>query len=221
MVLVMNKSSWHGLGESVAGLGVCLVGPRSRGRVRLVSADPAAPPDVDFRFLTDPADHQRMVEGLETAVSLMRHEAVRPVRHELFAAGYSRIVRRLNEPGLANTLITRGLAALLDGPDRLRRPMIRYGIAGGDVDEGRMATRQWVERTVRARSFGTYHPSSTCRMGRADDPRAVLDERCAVRGVEGLSVVDASVMPALVRGNTNIPVIMIAERAADLLLRPA
>jgi 5-(hydroxymethyl)furfural/furfural oxidase len=212
MVLVMNKSSWHGLGESVAGLGVCLVGPRSRGRVRLVSADPAALPDVDFRFLTEPADHERMVEGLETAVSLMRHEAVRPVRHELFAAGYSRVVRRLNEPGLANALITRGLAALLDGPDWLRRPMIRYGIAGGDVDEKRMATREWVQRTVRARSFGTYHPSSTCRMG------AVLDERCAVRGLEGLSVVDASVMPTLVRGNTNIPVIMIAERAADLLL---
>ena len=219
MVLVMNKSSWHGLGESVAGLGVCLVGPRSRGRVRLTSAAPAAPPDIDFRMLTEPADHERMVEGLQTAVSLMRHEAVRPVRHELFAAGYSRIVRRLNEPGLANALVTRGLAALLDGPDWLRRPMIRYGIAGGDVDEGRMATRQWVERTVRSRSFGTYHPACTCRIGRAGDPRAVLDERCAVRGLEGLSVVDASVMPTLVRGNTNIPVIMIAERAADLLLR--
>ena len=99
MVLVMNKSSWHGLGESVAGLGVCLVGPRSRGRVRLVSADPAAPPDIDFRMLTEPADHERMVEGLETAVSLMRHEAVRPVRHELFAAGYAHR-SPLNEPGL-------------------------------------------------------------------------------------------------------------------------
>ena len=133
---------------------------------------------------------------------------------------HGRVVRRLNAPGLANALITRGLAALLDGPDWLRRPLIRYGIARGDVNEARMATRPWVERTVRARSFGTYHPACSCRMGPAGDPGAVLDERCAVRGLDGLSIVDASVMPTLVRGNTNVPVTMIAERAADLLISP-
>jgi 5-(hydroxymethyl)furfural/furfural oxidase len=212
MVLVMNKSSWHGLGESVAGLGVCLVGPRSRGRVRLESADPAAPPDIDFRMLTEPADHARMVEGLATAVELMRHPAVEPLRHELFATGYGKVVRKLNEPGPANAIITRALAALLDGPDWLRRPMLRYGIAGGDVDETRMATRAWQQRTVTERSFGTYHPACTCRIG------DVVDERCSVLGTEGLSVVDASIMPTLVRGNTNLPVTMIAERASDLLL---
>ena len=98
--------------------------------------------------------------------------------------------------------------------------MIRYGIAGGDVNEARMATRPWVERTVRARSFGTYHPASRAGWAGPATPRAVLDERCAVRGLEGLSVVDASVMPTLVRGNTNVPVTMIAERAADLLISP-
>jgi 5-(hydroxymethyl)furfural/furfural oxidase len=169
-------------------------------------------------MLTDPSDHERMVEGLRTAVELMRHPAVVPLRHELFAAGYSRVVRRLNEPGRTNELITKGLAALLDGPPSLRRVMIKRGIARGDVDEARMARRDWLERTVVDRSFGTYHPSCTCKIGRADDPGAVLDERCAVRGVDGLSVVDASIMPTLVRGNTNIPVTMLAERAADLIL---
>ncbi len=212
MVLVMNKSSWHGLGESVAGLGVCLTGPRSRGRVRLNAADPAVPPDVDFQMLTDPADRAQMVEGLATAVELMRHEAVVPLRHELFAAGYGKVVRKLNEPGPVNVAITRALAALLDGPDWLRRPLLRYGIAGGDVNEVRMTSRAWVERTVSERSFGTYHPACTCRIG------DVVDARCSVLGVEGLSVVDASIMPTLVRANTNLPVTMIAERAADLLL---
>jgi 5-(hydroxymethyl)furfural/furfural oxidase len=208
----MNKSSWHGLGESVCGLGVCLLGPRSRGRLRLTSADPAAPPDIDFGMLTDADDHRKVVDGLQTAVELMCHEAVAPLRHELFATGYGKIVRRLNEPGLGNVVITRALAALLDGPDRLRHAMLRWGIAGGDVDEARMQTRAWAERTVLRRTFGTYHPACTCRLGH------VVDPRCSVLGTEGLSVVDASVMPTLVRANTNIPVTMIAERAADLLL---
>jgi choline dehydrogenase-like flavoprotein len=70
---------------------------------------------------------------------------------------------------------------------------------------------------IRARAETIYHPVGTCKMGRADDPTTVVDEKLCVKGVKGLRVIDASVMPTLIGGNTNAPTIMIAERMADII----
>jgi choline dehydrogenase len=74
-----------------------------------------------------------------------------------------------------------------------------------------------IEAFIRAKAETIYHPVGSCRMGRADDSEAVVDPKLRVLGVEGLRVVDASVMPKLIGGNTNAPTVMIAERAADLI----
>jgi choline dehydrogenase len=74
-----------------------------------------------------------------------------------------------------------------------------------------------IDAWIRQSAETIYHPVGTCKMGVGGDAMAVLDETLRVRGLQGLRVVDASVMPTLVGSNTNAPTIMIAEKAADLI----
>tara|TARA_Y100001956_G_scaffold82783_1_gene105595 strand:- start:3778 stop:5469 length:1692 start_codon:yes stop_codon:yes gene_type:complete len=72
----------------------------------------------------------------------------------------------------------------------------------------------WVKQNVES----AYHPSCSCKMGSDEDEYAVLDEQCRVRGISGLRVVDSSIFPTIPNGNLNAPTIMVAERAADMIL---
>jgi len=89
-----------------------------------------------------------------------------------------------------------------------------------EVDPGiKVTTDEQLLKYCRQRGSTIYHPTSTCRMG--SDPLAVVDQRLRVRGIEGLRVIDASIMPDLVSGNTNAAIIMIAEKASDMVLQDA
>ena len=91
---------------------------------------------------------------------------------------------------------------------------IAPGPGVGDRDDG--AIDAW----VRQHAESAYHPSCTCAMGAPDDPHAVTDGEGRVYGVDGLRVVDASIMPRIVNGNLNAPTIMIAEKIADAIRGP-
>lgn len=88
---------------------------------------------------------------------------------------------------------------------------------GEEFGPGKHATSDAdIDRYIRATTNSVYHPVGTCKMG--NDDEAVVDHHLRVRGLEGLRVVDASIMPTLIGGNTNVPTIMIAEKASDLIL---
>jgi 5-(hydroxymethyl)furfural/furfural oxidase len=125
----------------------------------------------------------------------------------------------VREENLLNRIITIGPALLTDGPPTIRRAVIKALIAPGFNLSATLADEDRLEEVVRKNTIGGWHPSGTCRMGQADDLNAVVDPNTArVYGIGGLSVVDASIMPAVPRANTNIPTIMLAEKMADAIL---
>ncbi len=97
-----------------------------------------------------------------------------------------------------------------------RPALARYN--AGEIAPGEgVRTDAEIDAWIRATAETIYHPVGTCRMGADGDAMAVVDDQLRVRGVAGLRVIDASVMPTLIGGNTNAPTIMIAEKAADLI----
>jgi choline dehydrogenase len=95
--------------------------------------------------------------------------------------------------------------------------LARYNSGEYEPGEG-VATDAEIDAWIAATGETIYHPVGTCRMGVDGDPMAVVDDQLRVMGLKGLRVVDASVIPTLVGGNTNAPTIMVAEKAADMIL---
>ncbi|MEH6580017.1 MAG: choline dehydrogenase [Amphritea sp.] len=90
---------------------------------------------------------------------------------------------------------------------------------GDEIQPGMQITSdKEIDRWVRENVESAYHPSCTCKLGADDDPMAVLDSECRVRGIEALRVVDSSIFPTIPNGNLNAPTIMVAEKAADMIL---
>lgn len=148
----------------------CFLRPRSRGTIKLRSADPREKPLFNANALSDPADVETLVRGVKLSI------------HILEAPALKRILKRrvLPKPG---------------------------------IESDPQALRDYIRQTAKT----VFHPSGTACMGAREDRMAVVGPDLKVHGIEGLRVCDASVMPTLVSGNTNAPVMMIAARAAAFM----
>jgi choline dehydrogenase len=150
------------------GTSVCICRPTSRGRLEIVSADPAVRPKILNNFLATPEDAAIALRGVRKVREIVSRRALAPFT-----------------------------------PDEI-------------APTAAVSTDDEILDYARRTASSVFHPVGTCRMGQGND--AVTDDRLRVHGVDGLRIVDASIMPTIPSGNTNAPVIMIAEKGADMIL---
>ncbi len=142
------------------------------GELRLASTDPTVQPVLEYHYLEEEFDRQRLRESVRICVDLGEHES------------FKDIVQERVDP------TDEDLAS----------------------DE---ALDKWMKRVVTT----SQHISCTCKMGPASDPMAVVDQHGKVHGLEGIRVVDASIMPDCIRANTNVTTMMIGERISDFIIQ--
>jgi 5-(hydroxymethyl)furfural/furfural oxidase len=218
---VQCKTSWSPLGFQVANLAPTLLKPMARGRVSLVKGDAATPPCVEFNFTGHELDLKRFMLGFRRAVEVLAHEKVRAMTGVTFPVKFTDRLRRLNRITPANKVQSAVIAALIDLVPPLAGPIFstladrRVDLATLVADDDALAAH------IREHVAGTFHPVGTCRMGGANDRDAVVDTEGRVRGIAGLRVIDASIMPTAPRGNTNIPTIMVAEKISATMVDEA
>lgn len=215
-----GRVSTRSFGPRMAMAAACLYTPVSRGFVTLRSADPDVPPKVEQRLLSDPLDAKRMVMSVRYAERLLLDPAVRQCFEEIYLMPRQAPLKLINSTGLSGLARAIGATAVLAAPAPLRRAMIGAAIRPGRLVADEKSTYPISDDDILDSTGASFHPASTCAIGAADDRMAVVDPQCRVYGVEGLRVADASVMPAIVSANTNMPAIMIGERVAEFMRRP-
>jgi 5-(hydroxymethyl)furfural/furfural oxidase len=212
---VFAKSSWHAIGRRIGNILLSLHRPLSRGQVRPASADPLGEPTVEFRVLDHEHDRRALAFAVRHFWSLLHRPEVRPTFSNAFLASYSPFVQSLNRYSLYNRLRAAIGAAIIDasGPavERLVENIVCEGRQSADIvgDDARL--ERWLLENV----TGFFHPIGTCAMGPAEDPRAVVSANGAVIGTDGLYVMDASIMPQIIRANTNLTTMAIAHKLSS------
>ncbi len=186
------------------------------------ASDPEGAPELQFFFtpmllIEDPKSHRKQAAaGYQIDINQMRPDSRGFIRLRSDRMSDTPIIdpRYLSEEKDRREMVEGVRAAREIGEQEAFSPYRKAEIGPGPEIQSDEAILDY----VRHNAISGYHPACTCKMGTDTDPLAVVDASLKVYGVRNLRVVDTSVMPTLVTGNTNAPTIMIAEKAADMIL---
>lgn len=215
LLMIGTRVAWHAIARRLAHFSPILMAPASRGQVSL-GADGS--PQIEYNLLGAKEDRLRLMDGMARVAELTRAPEMASVIGTTFAARHLGKAAQFNAVNRWNALRTGVIARAFDHLPGVGEAAVR-SLAAPREDVGQLvAETAQLEAYVRDAVMPLAHHSSTCRMGGAEDPMAVTDPTGRVHGVAGLRVADASVMPTVPRGNTNLPVLMIAEKIATAIL---
>jgi 5-(hydroxymethyl)furfural/furfural oxidase len=210
-----SKSFWHAVGKQFGSMIIFVNKTYSEtGEVKLKTADWRDEPTVEFNLLSDRRDLDRLMEGMRKMANVHEHPAMKKVASHAFPAIWGDKVQQYGAKNFRNVLTTAVAAKLLDGPKILREFLMEKFVLDAYKMKDVLEDEEVMETFVRQGAVGIWHASCSCRMGRDDDPMAVVDTAGRVRGVLGLRVCDTSVFPVVPAANTNFPVLMTAEKIA-------
>ena len=217
VMMAVCRSAWHAIGVRIGTLSSYIGRSYSTGEVRLASPDPDDEPYVDFNWLSDQRDLDRMMDAFRRMAGILTSDPVPQYMSNLFASKFSQRVRNVSQKNFRNMVLTNVAAMMMDTSPGLRKLLFDKVISDArPLPEllGRGAERH---SRLRGGAQSAWHASCTCRMGDPADARTVVNPGGKVVGADNLFVADASVMPEVSRTNTNIPTIMIAERVAEMV----
>lgn len=217
LLFMIGRVSGRDYGCDLAMFGAALYSPYSRGQVTLTSPQAGIPPRVEFQMFEDPRDRPRMLKAARFAESLLLSDAVASAYNDAFLLPPVMSLQQFNRTGIAGSLMGLTIKAVLNAPPALTRKILAGRIRPGRWIANRHRRAPASDAELIAAAAPMAHPSGTCAIGPESNSMAVVDPHCRVYGVENLRVIDASVMPRVPSANTNLPTIMVAEHAAELI----
>jgi choline dehydrogenase-like flavoprotein len=217
IVYALGRVSPRSYGPDLTMIGAAVYAPFSRGRVTLNSADVNAAPDIAFSLLQDPRDPPRMVKAARFAEALLLDPGVAATYNDAFLLPPVMALNQFNKEGFAGAMLAGAAKAVLNAPAPLSRWALGRVLKPGRWFANGRNHSPLSDEDILSAAAPMGHVTSTCSIGRRDNPLAVVDATCRVYGIENLRVVDASIMPNVPSANTNLPTIMVAERAAELI----
>jgi 5-(hydroxymethyl)furfural/furfural oxidase len=218
IMFFINKTSWHELGQRIASISVSVYKSFSRGAIGLVREREGVKGDINLGLLADERDLDRLTAGVKRVYDLWQQPSVAQLRENIFASPSGELVRRLHAPRTSNAIAAAAISQSMD----LLRPLRRIvaGIAGTDISNI-VSDPEALREFVYKKAVPLCHFVGSCRMGILGDPSAVTDRSGRVLGLSGLRVCDGSILPSVPRANTNLPIMMVANKVADDILSGA